>query len=202
MSNLQNSIESILIKSNMERVDDEVSNKGHHSSPQEEGILTNALSSFNKAHVSEEESKELIQEKISNKISELQESDTNTDSLIPDRINYLIKNSNYDDTFMSFISEKTDVFLCNKIANASRSVSKLDINLKIIDPKELSVYFDENVLVLSPKHGGFIDGNEIIYIDYSDQQVDFLILRNIESGLKDITNQYKVILNNELVPFS
>lgn len=198
MSDLQNSIESILIKSNMERVDDEVSNRGHNSSPKEEGILTNALSSFNKAHVSKEEAKGLVQDKI----SELQESDINADSLIPDRINYLIKNSNYDDTFMGFISEKIDGFLCNKISNASRSVSKLDMNLKIIDPKELSVYFDENTLVLSPKDGGFIDGNEIIYIDYSDQQVDFLILRNIESGLKDITNQYKVILNNELVPFS
>ena len=200
MKNLKNSIESILIKSNIERVEDEVSNKEHTSGGDSDDVLINSSSSFNRAHIPEEQAKEILRNTVLEEAPESKNEGNNRNNFILDRINYLIKN--YDDKLMCFISEKIDSFLCDIIINASSAVSKVNMNLKITGLKELSVYFDENTLTLSPNDGGFISGNEIIYIDYSDQKVDFLILRNIESGLEDMTNQYKVILNNELVPFS
>ncbi len=196
MSDLQSAIESILIKSNDSRIDDEVSNKRAPIGNDESFDVIGSTSSFNSAHVKESDidsSKESIN--IEHSIGNVEAAGECNPSLL-DRVSCLIPNLHDSVNFAI-----NDV-LCDSILKVSKKVSKIDFNLKLKDSKTIVVVFGDNKIEAELIGGEFISGREIIYVDCSDLKVDFLILRNIKNNeLKDITAQYRIRLNNELVPF-
>jgi|TARA_Y100000034_G_scaffold101366_1_gene125639 hypothetical protein len=200
---LQKTIESILIDSNDQRIEQETLGR---PIPKESEQVSSSLS-IKSSHVSEEDVEEASGVKSpkddptmgvvgdfaidSNEIFECEHGEL-------DRLRTFLVNPAWEQK----INRMIDTHICNAIRKASDGISKKDFSLKLIDHRNIEVSFDENKIIVSPLSGDFITGEEVIYVDYHDLQVDFLILRKKESGLEDTTKHYKVLLNNELVPFS
>ncbi len=196
MNDLQGAIESILIKSNDSRIDDEVANKRSSIDNNESFDVIGSTSSFNRAHVQENDVDSVKENlDIEHRVSNLKTAEEYNPSLL-DRISCL--SSSLHDSVNSALND----VLCDNILKVSKKISKIDFNLELKDSKTIVVVFGDNKIEAGLIDGGLINGCEIIYVDCSDLKVDFLILRNIKNNeLKDITAQYRIRLNNELVPF-
>jgi len=195
MADLQDAIESILINSNIQRIEEE--SLGRPVPKQEAHI--GSVSSFKSSHVPESN---IAANKSVDSSDHLEppmdDSGSRYDIEKQDRLRSLLVDPRWEVKINSMI----DDYMCDSILKSSKSVTKKDFSLKIINHNTLQLLFNNNKIEASAPEGGFITGDEVIYVDYVDLQVDFLILRKNNSGLEDITSHYKVLLNNELVPFS
>ena len=187
------------MNSNDSRINEEVSKR---MSPVEDDNLDieviKSEPSFARAHVQKEDVVDSFSKDTeSNDDHESLHSEEDGSDELLDRIRVLISNKKMRDKVDSGINK----LLCNNILNTSQKVSKVDFSIKIIDSRTLSVFFDKNRVDATSMDGNFVDGSEIVYVDCNDQEVDFLILRNINNNeLEDVTARYRIKLNNELVP--
>jgi len=195
MTDFQSAIESILIDSNNSRIEDEVSKR--RSTPEDDVPVSSikTAASFVSSHIPEGEIGEMVDGRgeIDNYDEDIYHDD------VMDRIEFLFS----DQELKKNINIGINKLLCKNILKTSKVVSKVDFDIKMKDSRTILVSFGENQVEATLIDGKFIDGSEIIYVDCEGVQVDFLILRNINNNeLKDVTAQYRIKFNNELVPIS
>jgi len=195
MTDFQSAIESILIDSNNSRIEDEVSKR--RSTPEDDVPVSSikTATSFVSSHIPEGEISEMVDGRgeIGNYDEDIYHDD------VMDRIEFLFS----DQELKKNINIGINKLLCKNILKTSKVVSKVDFDIKMKDSRTILVSFGENQVEATLIDGKFIDGSEIIYVDCEGVQVDFLILRNINNNeLKDVTAQYRIKFNNELVPIS
>jgi|TARA_Y100000310_G_scaffold315542_1_gene366216 hypothetical protein len=194
MTDFQSAIESILIDSNNSRIEDEIS-KSRFTPEDDVPVPIKTAASFVSSHIPEEEISEMTDgsDNVDNR-----DEDTYRDDVM-DRIEFLFS----DQELKKNINIGINKLICKNILKTSKVVSKIDFDIKMKDSRTILVSFGENQVEAALIDGKFIDGSEIIYVDCEGVQVDFLILRNINNNeLKDITAQYRIKFNNELVPIS
>jgi len=201
MTNLKSAIESILIDSNKKRIDEESSGRSAviESSPDDSVKNSSSLIS---SHIAKEDIVETPSEapvvSDDRNLSTKDGEDPGFLAAEPDRLRAFLVNPQWE----SKINSMMDSHICDLIKESSHNITKKPFSLLLRNHRTLEVNFDQNIAEVSLMNGGFISGSELIYVDYHDLKVDFLILRKKDSGLEDATKHYKVLLNNELVQLS